>query len=142
MGIGSKIKELRKRQGITQGALARRIGVTPAAVGNYECDVSFPKEEVLMRLFGALDCTPNELFGAENDFSVREYTHLSKYRELDEQGRDRVDALTEAELRRADETVEEIPIAARKARSGAPLKLEKRGKQNLLDLPDYGRKRK
>lgn len=142
MGIGSKIKELRKRQGITQETLARKIGVTPSAVGNYECDVSFPKEEVLLRLFEALSCTPNELFGADDDFSVREYTHLNKYRALDETGRDRVDVLTEAELRRVDETVEEIPIAARKARSGAPLKLEKRSKQDLLDLPDYGRSRK
>lgn len=142
MGIGSKIKELRKRQGITQETLARKIGVTPSAVGNYECDVSFPKEEVLWRLFGALSCTPNELFGAETAFSAREYAHLDKYRALDDLGKDRVDALTEAELRRADETAEEIPIAARKARQGAPLKLEKRSKQSLLDLPDYGGKRK
>lgn len=142
MGIGSKIKELRKRQGITQGALARRIGVTPSAIGNYECDVSFPKEEVLMRLFGALECTPNELFGAESSLNIREYTLLSKYRKLDEQGKDRVDALTEAELLRVDDSVEEIPVAARKARPGAPLKLKKQSKQSLLDLPDYGRKRK
>lgn len=141
MGIGSKIKELRKRQGITQEALARRIGVTPSAVGNYECDVSFPKEEVLMRLFGALSCSPNEIFGAENEFSLREYAHLNKYRALDEQGKTLVDELTEAELLRV-ETVEEIPIAARKARAGAPLKLEKRGGKSLLDLPDYGRRRK
>lgn len=142
MGIGSKIKELRKRQGITQGALARRIGVTPAAVGNYECDVSFPKEEVLMRLFGALDCTPNELFGAESSLNIREYAHLRKYRELDDLGRERVDAFTDEEIRRADEEIEEIPVAARKARPGAPLKLKKQTKQSLLDLPDYGRKRK
>lgn len=95
-----------------------------------------------MRLFGALECTPNELFGAEIALNIREYTLLSKYRKLDEQGKDRVDALTDAELLRADDSVEEIPVAARKARPGAPLKLKKQSKQSLLDLPDYGRKRK
>ena len=54
MGIGARIAELRTRLGITQQNLALRIGVTPSAVGNYEHDVSFPKEEVLMKLFGAL----------------------------------------------------------------------------------------
>lgn len=142
MGIGSNIKELRLRQGITQETLAQRIGVTPSAVGNYECGVSFPKETVLMRLFGALGCTPNELLGAENAFNGREYAHLNKYRALDEPSKDRVDALTETELRRSAEKSEEIPIAARKSRAGEPMMLKKRAGQSLLDLPDYGRKRK
>lgn len=142
MGIGIKIKELRKKQGITQETLARKIGVTPSAVGNYECDVSFPKEEVLMRLFTALSCTPNELFGAENEFTLRERKLLEKYRALDDPGKDRVDAFIEEQLNRADETFEEMPIAARKARAGAPLKFKKRTGQELMDLPDYGKRRK
>lgn len=62
MGIGKRIKELRERAGLTQEELAQRLGVTPSAVGNYEREVSHPKENVLYRLFEALSCEPNELF--------------------------------------------------------------------------------
>ena len=61
MGIGKRIKELRERAGLTQEELAQRLGVTPSAVGNYEREVSHPKENVLYRLFEALSCEPNEL---------------------------------------------------------------------------------
>lgn len=67
MTIGEKISELRRNAGLTQRDLALKIGVTPSAVGNYEQGVSFPREEVLYRLFEALDCTPNELFGFEEE---------------------------------------------------------------------------
>lgn len=65
MSIGERISELRREAGLTQRGLALKIGVTPSAVGNYEQGVSFPREEVLYRLFSALSCTPNELFGYE-----------------------------------------------------------------------------
>lgn len=67
MKIGEKIFELRRKAGLTQRDLALKIGVTPSAVGNYEQGVSFPREEVLYRLFDALGCTPNELFGFEEE---------------------------------------------------------------------------
>ena len=67
MKIGEKIFELRRKAGLTQRDLALKIGVTPSAVGNYEQGVSFPREEVLYRLFDALDCSPNELFGFEEE---------------------------------------------------------------------------
>lgn len=66
MKIGKMIHELRKKQDMTQRELAEKIGVTPAAVGNYEQGISFPREEILYRLFSALNCTPNELFGYES----------------------------------------------------------------------------
>ena len=139
MGIGSKIKELRLRQGITQEILAQKIGVTPSAVGNYEHEVSFPKEEVLMKLFGALGCTPNELLGGEELNA-----HFQKYASLDELGKARVDECTERELRRVqsnNEDIEEIPVAARNG-SGELIKLKKRKGKSIHDLPDYrgGRK--
>ena len=65
MKFGEKLSKLRREAGLTQRGLALKIGVTPSAVGNYEQGVSFPREEVLYRLFSALSCTPNELFGYE-----------------------------------------------------------------------------
>lgn len=141
MGIGVKIREQRLKLGITQQELARSLGVTPSAVGNYECEVSFPKEKVLLRLFDTLECTPNELFGGEceNALSPREAEHLNKYRELDERGKSLVDGYTERELLRMEasaEDGEEIPIAARNG-SAQQLKLKKLGNKSISELPDY-----
>lgn len=139
MGIGGKIREHRLKLGITQQELALSLGVTPAAVGNYECEVSFPKEKVLLRLFDTLGCTPNELFGGERTLSPREAEHLNKYHVLDELGKSLVDEYTERELRRMShgaEDGEEIPIAARNG-SAQQLKLKKRGNKSISELPDY-----
>lgn len=62
MGIGSNVKRFRTRLGMDQKTLASKIGVTAGAVSNYENDVSSPKEEVLYRMFEALEVTPDELF--------------------------------------------------------------------------------
>lgn len=139
MGIGSKIREQRLKRGLTQQQLAGSLGVTPSAVGNYECDVSFPKEEVLMRLFDTLGCTPNVLFGAEGELSLREEEHLTRFRKLDERGKSLVEACAETALRRmtiASPETDEIPIAARGGTSSR-LKFRKRGGKELSELPDY-----
>lgn len=135
MSIGTRIKELRSRAGLTQEALARKIGVTPSAVGNYERDFSFPKEEVLYLLFGALGCSPNELFETENPYSAGELEHLEKYRFLDDYGRELVNACTEIELAR-----QRGEITAIAARKGTPdtLVLKKRaGAPDIREAPDY-----
>lgn len=142
MGIGKRIRALRSKRGLTQEALALKIGVTPSAVGNYEHDVSFPKEEVLMRLFGALGCTPNELLSDGGPYDIEECAHLNKYRALDALGKRRVDSVTETELMRVCRESEEISVAARNGSGSMPIKLKKRSGKNLLDMPDYGGRRR
>ena len=56
MSIGSRIKEARYQQGLTQEELAKAIGVTKGAIANYENEVSTPKIELLYKLFAALHC--------------------------------------------------------------------------------------
>lgn len=139
MGIGKQIKALRERAGITQEELAGRLGVTPSAVGNYERDVSHPREEILYRLFTALSCEPNELFaGYYNAELSPARLHLMKYRELDEHGRELVDACTEIEHRRCQDGL--TSVAARGLGRKSPpekIKLKKRGTESILDQPDY-----
>lgn len=139
MGIGSRIREQRLKLGITQQQLALRLGVTPSAVGNYECDVSFPKEEILLRLFDTLGCTPNVLFGAEGGgLSPREEELLRKFRVLDEHGKTLIETCAELELQRtgSQNADEEILIAARHSRT-RERGLKKRGGKNVSELPDY-----
>ncbi len=136
MGIGTRIKELRLRAKLTQEGLAAKIGVTPSAVGNYERGVSFPKEEVLMALFEALNCTPNELLGNVN----AEDEHIRKYRALDNPGRERVDSCTENELARCkqdNDNADTVLIAARKGGVPHEITLKRRGEKTIFDVPTY-----
>ena len=140
MGIGRQIRALRERAGLTQEELARRLDVTPSAVGNYEREISHPKEEVLYRMFTALCCEPNELFADCYDAKLTPaQEHLKKYQELDGHGRELVDACTEIEHRRCCDGL--VLIAARRFDGTVlPGKLQlkkRRGAGSVMDLPDY-----
>lgn len=62
MSFRDQLKARREACGLTRAALAEQLGVSASAVGNYETGVSFPKEDVLLRLFDALRTDPNQLF--------------------------------------------------------------------------------
>ena len=62
MSFRDQLKACREACGLTRAALAEQLGVSASAVGNYETGVSFPKEDVLLRLFDALRTDPNQLF--------------------------------------------------------------------------------
>ena len=135
MEIGARIKELRIQNGLTQAQLAKALGVTSAAVGNYEQGISFPKETVLRRLFSALNCTPNELL-SEEKYSAEDYEHLRLYSMLTAEGKRAVDECTERELAQASE-MSDIKIAARCG--GSDIALRKRADKSIFDAEDYKR---
>lgn len=62
MSVGSRIKERREQLHMTQTELAKRIGVTKGAIGNYESDISKPRENILVKLFDVLKVDPNYLY--------------------------------------------------------------------------------
>ncbi len=89
MGFGEQLRRRRKELGYSREDLAKMLGVTVSAVGNYETGVSSPRESVLLRLFDVLQVDPNYLY---RDFyaagrrgegvSTEEASLLQKYREL------------------------------------------------------------
>lgn len=145
MGIGKKLKAVREKMGVTQETLAEMIGVTSSAIGNYERDVSHPREDILYRLFEALKCEPNELFEGLYECRVpeRDRAHMERYGRLDEAGKNRVDVCTELEMDRCrrsataeDDGEREVLIAARG--NGAPHSVKmKRSESSIFDQPDY-----
>ena len=62
---GTRIKQFRKRAGMTAEALAEQMQVSKSSVRNWECGVSRPDPEYLYRLFSVLDVEPNEFFGLD-----------------------------------------------------------------------------
>ena len=62
MRFGDRVRERREELGLTRPQLAERLGISLSAVSNYETGVSFPKEEVMLRLFDCLETEPDVLF--------------------------------------------------------------------------------
>ena len=131
MSFGEQMRRRREELGMTRQQLAQRLGVSVSAVGNYETGVSAPKEEVLLRLFTALEAEPNYLYrgsfrGGEESHSDEERRLLAKYRDLPLSGRQTVHSLVDAltvmtgELRAAAPAAEvrTIPLYTSPAAAG------------------------
>lgn len=114
MAFGARVKARREALGLSRTELSRRLGVSPSAVSNYETGVSFPKEEVMLRLFDCLETDPNELFqdsfrGGAQVLSQGERTLLKRYRGLPPQGREAVRTVVDALCAYQDEVEESRP---------------------------------
>ena len=101
MALGDWIKARREELSLTRPQLADRLGVTPAAVGNYETGISFPREDVMLRLFDCLDTDPNTLFqdsfqAGSQVLTQGERQLLEDYRGLSPLGRESVRAVLQA----------------------------------------------
>ena len=101
MSFGERIKYRRGELKLSRADLAERLGVSPSAVSNYENGVSFPKEDVMLRLFDSLETEPNVLFqdsyrGGGQVMSGPEQALLRQYRGLSPMGRESVRSVVEA----------------------------------------------
>ena len=98
MSIGTRIKMRREELGMTQPELACLIGVSKGSIGNYESGISRPNEDILIKLFSALNCDANYLYfddinKSEDILDSGEKNIIKKYRVLDEHGKDMVDTV-------------------------------------------------
>lgn len=71
LNLGTKIRELRQRDGRTQEALADALGVTSQAVSRWEADKSYPDMELVPAIANYFGITLDELFGYHNDREVK-----------------------------------------------------------------------
>lgn len=58
-----RLKEIRKQRGMTAEDVAKEIGVTQAAVANWENNRRVMNIDTLVRLTKVFDCTADELLG-------------------------------------------------------------------------------
>ena len=101
MSFGTRLRERRTELKMSRAQLALALGVTMSAISNYENGVSFPKEDVMLRLFDCLDTDPNTLFqdsfrGGDAVLSKEERQLLEQYRGLSPRGKDTVRSVTGA----------------------------------------------
>ena len=67
--LGERIKELRRRDGRTQEALANELGVTPQAVSRWEKGLCYPDMGMIPSIANVFGVSIDELFGYDNERS-------------------------------------------------------------------------
>lgn len=128
MSFASRLKEQRERNGFTQSQLARLLGVSQGAVGNYETGISSPKADILYKVFDILHCDANYLFQDEMDKLLFDHQAspeemeklIKKYRTLDEHGKKNVDTILDNEYERCNSKREPIILRDAKAEPEVP----------------------
>ena len=68
INIGNKIRQLRKKKGITQESLASVLSVSPQAVSKWESGLTYPDVEIIPIIAGYFEVSMDILFG----YDVRE----------------------------------------------------------------------
>ena len=142
MSIGTRIKMRREELGMTQPELACLIGVSKGSIGNYESGISRPNEDILIKLFSALDCDANYLYfddinKSEDILDSGEKNIIKKYRALDEHGKDMVDTVLDKEYSRCAE--ETSRIAAYTASMAAGTGSEGLTEKKIKELEAFGK---
>lgn len=92
MPFGKRLKEARIAKNMTQEEVAAAVGVTKGAIGNYESEVSSPKEPILIKLMKVLKVDANFLYqdyiSAPADLSEDEIQLIQLYRNADSRARE------------------------------------------------------
>lgn len=114
MSFGEQLRKRRGELNISRSDLAAMLGVSQSAIGNYESGISFPKEDVLLRLFDCLKTEPNILFqdsfrGGGWIINPTERALLEQYRGLSPLGRETVRSVVGALCAYRDDLEESRP---------------------------------
>jgi putative transcriptional regulator len=65
-GLSNRLRDLRAEQGLTQAALAERVGVSRKTINTVENGVFVPSALLALRLARALGCPVEAIFSLED----------------------------------------------------------------------------
>lgn len=110
----SRIKQLRKKRGITQQRLASELGITQQMLSKYEKDVSLIKIDVLKRIVVYFNVTTDYLLGISdvkrdlqkqlkmNETLDEYYDLIEVYKELDQYNQEMIWSIIQDVKKAAD----------------------------------------
>lgn len=116
-----KLKELREQKNITQADFAKHFNISPSAVGMYEQGRRTPDIATIANFADYYGVTVDYLIGRIDDnattasapapapsesLSPSEETHIKKYRQLDADGKVRIDKQIDFELYQQEQDAE------------------------------------
>lgn len=122
-----RLKELREQKNITQADFAKHFSISPSAIGMYEQGRRTPDIATITKFADYYCVTVDYLIGrtdenklpsaaapapAQDALTPSEETHIKKYRQLDDGGKEEIDDLIDVKLaklqRKAEEGVESL----------------------------------
>lgn len=113
MELYKNIRNRRIELGLTQAELAKKIGYRSiSTIAKIERGINDIPQSKIKAFADALNTTPGELMGEVEPAPVllsltqQEETHIKKYRQLDADGKNRVDYVLDMEYRLANERAE------------------------------------
>ena len=85
LSFGRRLRELRKRRGLSQKELGAAIGVHYMQISKYETGVSFPTVGNVLEIAKTLSVSLDQLFGAvvPDEAHVKNLRLLRRFRELE-----------------------------------------------------------
>lgn len=93
--ISKNIGKYRELAGLNQKELAKRLGVVPSRISNWETGQNCPTIDILFEVCEILNVSINDIYGVYPDSSFTlnfdEQTMIKKYRDLDKHGKEMVD---------------------------------------------------
>lgn len=116
MEMADRIKERRILMGYTQEELGEKLGLQKSAIAKYENGrVENIKRSIIANMAKVLDCSPAYLMGwsekacyelqdKANKATSPELEHITKYRDLDDHGKEMVDFILQKEWERSTAT--------------------------------------
>lgn len=73
MNIGGNIRTIREDRGLSQIELAKRVGVTSAAVSSWETNRTEPRMGMIERISVALNCKKSDIVGIDIPVDLTEH---------------------------------------------------------------------
>ncbi|MFL0365336.1 helix-turn-helix domain-containing protein [Pseudobacillus sp. 179-B 2D1 NHS] len=67
MTINNRIRELRKKSGLTQRELANKVNVSPQVISNWERNYTNPDHDDVKKLSEIFDCSSDYLLGISDN---------------------------------------------------------------------------
>lgn len=113
MGISENIKILREKYGLSQKELGQIAGVSDKAVSTWEQGLKEPRMGAIQKLADYFCIRKSDIIedgglmskrtSSSLSLTQQEETHIKKYRQLDADGRERVDYVLDMEYKLANE---------------------------------------
>lgn len=79
MNYGENIKKIRKQKGFTQKELGQKLGISQAAIGQFESNKANPKMETIQKIADALNVSINDLIPDSYDRTMQIGNEVSVY---------------------------------------------------------------
>ncbi len=107
--ISKNIAKYREQKGLSQKELAKRLGVVPSRISNWETGANCPTIDILFNVCEILNVSINDIYGVYPDskfiLKYEEQEIIKKYRILDSHGKKMVDFTLNEEWERSKNAV-------------------------------------